>query len=200
MTIEEFLESKDKLAIHCDTEEKAKKLLKAFNKLDYRWVDDTSWEFEEDETCYSNGGCDGSVEYFKQCDYTIIEFDEIEFEDSSFKACAEEIQFVPDKEEKGPQSMKEEKKAIEKTLKKCAEFFGITNFGNSVCAYTYEYGANKITLYTDRPGYWIGYHGNGVTILKASLSTALHRDNVEVAFIELKGSINGSIQIGEDNK
>lgn len=90
--------------------------------------------------------------------------------------------------------MKEEKKAIEETLKKCASFFGMTN---CVCAYAYEYGANKITLYTDKPGLWIGYHGNGVTILKAALSAALHRDNVEVAFIELKGIMAGSIKIGE---
>ena len=196
MTIKEFFESKNKLAIHCDTEEKAKKLLKAFNKAGYRWSEYTDWEFDREETCYSNGGCYGSVDYFKQCGYIIIEFDEIEFEDSSLKSCVEKIQSITDKEEKGPQSMKEEKKAIEKTLQKCAEFFGITNCGNSVCTYTYEYSDNKITIYTDRPGYWIGYHGNGVTILKAALSTALHRDNVEVAFIELKGSINGSIQIG----
>lgn len=207
MTIKEFFESKDKLAIHCATKEKATKLLKVFLKAGRRWASgepyiDTAWEIYKDATCYTNDGCYGDIEYFREDEpsRTIIEFDEIEFEDSSLKSCIEKIQSITDKEEKGPQSMKEEKKAIEETLMKCAEFFGITNCGNSVCTYTYEYVANKITIYTDRPGYWIGYHGNGVTILKASLSTALHRDNVEVAFIELKGSINGSIQIGENNK
>ena len=203
MTIKEFFESKDTLAIHCDTEEKAKKLLKVFDNLGHRWTTGvrytmfTSWEIYKEETCYTNDGCYGRIEYYRENNTTILEFDEIEFEDASFKSCVEKIQSVTDKEEKGPQSMKEEKKAIEKTLRKCAEFFGITNCGNSLCTYTYEYGTNKITIYTDRPGYWIGYRGNGVIILKAALSTALHRDNVEVAFIELKGSINGSIKIEE---
>lgn len=194
MTIKEFFENKNKLAIHCDTEEKATKLLKVFDKMGCRWasgdsyIEDTEWERYKEYTAYSNCGHYGSwLDYLKE-GWQIVEFDEIEFEDASSKE---------KKEEKGSQSMKEEKKAIEKTLRKCAEFFGITNCGDSVCAYTYEYGANKITIYTDRPGYWIGYHGNGVTILKAALSAALHRDNVEVAFIELKGSINGSIKIGE---
>lgn len=196
MTIKEFFKSKATLAIHCDTKEKAIKLLKVFDKLGHRWaagdsyIEYTSWENYKADTCYTNDGCYGNVGYFREEGNTILEFDEIEFDGELLKS-------VTDKEDKGPQSMKEEKKAIEETLKKCAEFFGITK---SICTYTYEYGANKITIYTDRPGYWIGYHGNGVTILKASLSTALHRDNVEVAFIELKGSINGSIQIGENNK
>ena len=206
MTIKEFFKSKDKLAIHCDTEAKAMKLLKAFDKAGYRWaagdsyIEGTNWDVYRKKTCYSNDGYFGNAGYFikySKDHYTIIEFDEIELEDSSLKSCVEKIQSIIDKEEKGPQSMKEAKKAIEKTLQKCAEFFGITNCGNSVCTYTYEYSDNKITIYTDRPGYWIGYHGNGVTILKAAFSAALHRDNVEVAFIELKGSINGSIQIGE---
>lgn len=195
MTIKEFFENKNKLAIHCDTAAKATKLLEAFGKASYTWASseeyngvDTEWERYKGDTTYSNNGHYGSwLDYLKE-GWRVLEFDEIELEDTSSKG---------KKEEKGPQSMKEEKKAIEKTLKKCAEFFGITNFGNSVCAYTYEYGANKITIYTDRPGYWIGYHGNGVTILKAALSSALQRDNVEVAFIELRGSINGSIKIGE---
>lgn len=198
MTITEFFKSKDKLAIHCDTEEKAKKLLKAFDKAGYHWangnsyIEDICWEPYEEETCYSNDGGFGNIVAFREYGYTILEFDEIELEDASFTACAEKIQFVPDKEEKGHQSMKEEKEAIEKTLKKCAEFFGITN---CVCTYTYEYSDNKITLYTDKPGLWIGYHGNGVTILKAALSAALHRDGVQVAFIELKGIMSGSVQI-----
>lgn len=193
MTIKEFFESKDTLAIHCDTEEKAKKLLKAFDKLGHRWSTGvryttfTSWEIYKEETCYTNDGCYGRVGYYKENYTTILEFDEIELENSSPKS-------VTDKEEKGPQSMREEKQAIEKTLQKCAEFFGIKN---CICTYTYEYGANKITIYTDKPGWWIGFHGNGVTILKAALSAALHRDNVEVAFIELKGFMAGSIKIGE---
>lgn len=204
MTIKEFFESKSALAIHCNTEEKAKKLVKAFNKAGRRWASgepyiNTAWEIYKDETCYTNDGCYGDAEYFREDEpsRTILEFDEIEFEDASLKSCVEKIQSITDKEEKGPQSMKEEKKAIEKALKKCAEFFGITN---CVCAYAYEYGDNKITIYTDKPGLWIGYYGNGSTILRAALSIALHRDGVEVAFVELKGIMTGSIKIGENNE
>ena len=202
MTIKEFFESSD-LAIHCDTEEKAIKLLEAFDKAGYCWVSgnsyakNTNWGIYKEKTCYDSDRGYRDIEYFKEYDFTIIGFDEIEFEDASFTARAEKVQFVPDKEEKeekGPQSMKEEKKAIEETLKKCASFFGITK---SICTYTYEYSDNKITLYTDKPGLWIGYHGNSSTILRAALSTALHRDNVEVAFVELRGIMTGSIKIGE---
>ena len=35
----EFWHSKNRLAIHCDTEEKAYKLLKAFNKMGKKWYD-----------------------------------------------------------------------------------------------------------------------------------------------------------------
>lgn len=198
MTIKQFFESKSTLAIHCNTEAKAMKLLKVFDKMGHRWaagnsyIEDICWEPYEEETCYSNDGGFGNIVAFREYGYTILEFDEIEFEEASFKSCMEKIQSITDKEEKGPQSMKEEKKAIEETLKKCASFFGMTN---CVCAYTYEYSDNKITIYTDKPGLWIGYHGNSSTILRAALSTALHRDNVEVAFVELKGIMSGSVQI-----
>lgn len=195
MTIKEFFVRRDKLAIHCDTAAKAMKLLEAFGKFGYTWASseeytstETEWERYKEDTAYSNNGHYGSWVDFLKEGWQVLKFEDIEFEDTLSKV---------KKEEKGPQSMKEEKKTIEKTLKKCAEFFGITNCGNSVCTYTYEYGANKITIYTDKPGLWIGYHGNSSTILRAALSTTLHRDNVEVAFVELKGNINGSIKIDE---
>lgn len=200
MTIKEFFESKAILAIHCDTEEKAKKLLKVFDKLGHCWASGdsyikyTDWKIYKDETCYTNDGCYGDVECFRKENNTILEFDEIEFEDASLKSCIEKIQSITDKEEKRPQSTKEEKKAIEETFQKCAEFFGITS---CICTYTYSYGNKKITLYTDKPNPWIGYHGNGVKILNAALSAALHKDDIQVAIVELKGFMSGSIQIGE---
>lgn len=83
MTIKEFFRIKANLAIHCDTEEKAKKLLEAFDKAGHRWKSggsykDIAWEIYKEETCYSNDRSYGRVKYFKQCGYTIIEFDEIE--------------------------------------------------------------------------------------------------------------------------
>ena len=85
MTIKEFFESKEKLAIHCDTEEKAKKLLKVFDKVCRCWANGesyakyTNWEIYEEATCYSNNGYYGRIGYFKEF-YNIIEFDEIELE------------------------------------------------------------------------------------------------------------------------
>ena len=205
MTIKEFFESKDNLAIHCNTKGKANKLLKAFDKAGYRWITGieygkgvTFWYVYGENTCYSNRRDYCDISSLKEEGYRILEFEKIEFEDdASFTACAEKVMFVPDKEEKVLQSMKEEKEAIEETLKKCAEFFGITN---CICTYTYEYGANTLTIYTDRPAWWVGFHGYKITILKAALSAALHRDNVEVTFIELKGIMAGSIKIGENNE
>lgn len=37
MTLEEFFKSKEGLAIHCDTEDKANRLLKAFDRLGEKW-------------------------------------------------------------------------------------------------------------------------------------------------------------------
>lgn len=37
MTIKEFFEKKEKLVIHCDTEEKANKLLRKFDELGKKW-------------------------------------------------------------------------------------------------------------------------------------------------------------------
>lgn len=120
MTIKEFFESEDKLAIHCDTEEKAKKLLEAFDKASHRWVnedryiEDICWEIYEEETCYSNERGFGSIVVFRECDYTILEFDEIEIEDISFKSCVEKIQSIVDKEENEPQ--KRNKKIMKKKV------------------------------------------------------------------------------------
>lgn len=60
ITLKVFFESDKKLAIHCDTEEKAIKLLTAFDKMGKKWSNDTSylkcnlWGVYEKETCYSN--------------------------------------------------------------------------------------------------------------------------------------------------
>ena len=106
MTIKEFFESKTNLVIHCDTEEKAMKLLKAFDKAGHRWaagnsyIEDTAWEVYEEDTCYSNTEGFGDIVAFREYGYTVLEFEEIELKDASFTACVEKVQFVPDKEEK----------------------------------------------------------------------------------------------------
>ena len=89
MTIKDFFEAKDNLVIHCDTEEKAEKLLREFGREGYRWctgnryIEDTNWEVYRKRTCYSNSRGYGNIEYFKQNGYTVVEFDEIAIKDSS---------------------------------------------------------------------------------------------------------------------
>lgn len=64
ITLEEFWNSGEKLAIHCDTNEKAINLLKEFDKLGKRWCAGNSyinanyWTHYKEEACYLNdGGC-----------------------------------------------------------------------------------------------------------------------------------------------
>jgi len=86
MTIREFFESKDKLAIHCDTAGKAKRLLEAFDKAGYRWrsglgyKEFTTWRVYKKDTCYTNKKGYGDINYCKDKGWQILEFEEIELE------------------------------------------------------------------------------------------------------------------------
>lgn len=87
ITLTQFFDAKkDTLVIHCDTEEKANKLLKAFDKLGKTWRDGDSYlscnEYNDykDKTCYSN---DGGYVFYDWCNdngYTIYEFNEVDLE------------------------------------------------------------------------------------------------------------------------
>lgn len=86
LNIKQFFEIRANFAIHCDTEEKAKKLLKAFDKTGRRWpsgqryTNCTAWGNHKEETCYGNtGGCD-SVEFCREYGYIVFEFEEIELD------------------------------------------------------------------------------------------------------------------------
>lgn len=80
ITLTEFWNSEDKLAIHCDTEEKANKFIKESNKT-YRWGNfPTYYEVNEKETCYSNESLYCDYRYYNTNGYTIYEFDEVDLE------------------------------------------------------------------------------------------------------------------------
>ena len=53
-------------------------------------------------------------------------------------------------------------------------------------AYEYNYSENKFTIYTSKPGYWIGKFGAGVKFLKEILSKDV-RENCSVEFKEIRG-------------
>lgn len=57
---------------------------------------------------------------------------------------------------------------------------------NDIFAYEYSYSENKFTIYTRRPGVWIGKGGAGVKLLKEILAKEVQEDcNVE--FKEIRG-------------
>lgn len=86
ITLTEFWNSYEKLAIHCDTEEKADKLLKAFDRLGKKWCENVSYletngySHYGQMSCYSNNRCISDCNYYKNNGYTIYEFDEVDLE------------------------------------------------------------------------------------------------------------------------
>lgn len=85
ITLTEFWNSKNDLAIHCDTEEKAKTLLKAFDKLGKKWAGGNSYLnsdciIKRGDVCYSNTNRFCGYEYYRLMGYKIYEFDEVYLE------------------------------------------------------------------------------------------------------------------------
>lgn len=85
ITLKQFWKSKEKLAIHCNTEEKANKLSRAFDKMGKKWCDgsryigNTCWDYAKENTCYSNrhGYCD--INWFKKHGWKVYEFEDVDF-------------------------------------------------------------------------------------------------------------------------
>lgn len=87
ITLTEFWNSKYAMAIHCNTRQKAKKLLKAFDKLGKVWSGGYSYlnnfgeyEIYHQYTCYTNDGHYCSDEWYNDHGYTIYEFDEVDLD------------------------------------------------------------------------------------------------------------------------
>lgn len=89
LTLKEFWNSNEKLAIHCKTKEQAKKFCKASRKLGYKWCDKRSyvmhnnWKTYKEETCYCNNFKYSDLSYLKsnanmwKC--TVLEFEDIDW-------------------------------------------------------------------------------------------------------------------------
>lgn len=71
LTLKEFWNSTEKLAIWCNTEDKANALLQKFNEHGWKWNRN---HFHE-TVCYGNTNGHSSIEYYLQSGYTIIPFD-----------------------------------------------------------------------------------------------------------------------------
>ena len=85
--LSEFWNSKEKLAIHCKTEEQAIKLLKEFDKIDKKWASGNSylevncWNEYEEDTCYSNSNGYTFINWYKKNNYKIYDFEDVDFEE-----------------------------------------------------------------------------------------------------------------------
>ena len=86
ITLSEFWVNKNKvnMCIHCDTEEKAKKLLNAFDKLGQKWCDGESyissicWDCFKEETCYTNNNNLSRTVFYEKDQYKIYKFEEVD--------------------------------------------------------------------------------------------------------------------------
>lgn len=83
ITLKEFWKSDKKLTIHCNTEEKAKILLKAFDKLGKKWCDGDSYLADDcyrRDVCYDNNCEHNCYGYYKAAKYKIYDFDEVDLD------------------------------------------------------------------------------------------------------------------------
>lgn len=91
ITLEEFWNSKEKLAIRCKTEEQAIKLLTAFDKLGKKWLCGNSylesnyWKANKENTCYNNTNQYSSIYWYKHTSYKIYEFEDVIIEEKTKK-------------------------------------------------------------------------------------------------------------------
>ena len=83
ITIDEFWNSHDELAIRTPTEKQAEILMKVFRKMGKKWYSGKSyrpynnfWETHKEDTAYSNKGRYGEAGYY----HTVYNFDEVDME------------------------------------------------------------------------------------------------------------------------
>lgn len=86
ITLTEFWKSYETIAIHCNTEEKANKLLKAFDRLGEKWCENVSYletncySHYGQMSCYSNNRCISDCNYYENNGYKIYEFEDVDLE------------------------------------------------------------------------------------------------------------------------
>lgn len=95
MTLQEFWDGNEKLAIHCDTEEKAKRLCEEFNKIGKKWSSrqyyssDNEYEHYKNQTCYTNRRTLSSLSHCIERNIKIVEFDDID----DFKSNTDQVNY-----------------------------------------------------------------------------------------------------------
>ena len=82
--LKDLWKSKEKIAIHCNTLDKATRLLRSLHLLGFSWCNGDSyfnnieWCQYFEDTCYSNSKEYASYQYYKRCGIKIYEFEEID--------------------------------------------------------------------------------------------------------------------------
>lgn len=121
MTIKEFFKSNEKLAIHCDTKEKAKALCNAFDREGYTWrsgcIRYTECTYWDEGICYSNENGYADREYYENKGYRILEFEDIDGINFNVPNLEEEIKAcISLLEQSGRNTKLEVKKRLERIL------------------------------------------------------------------------------------
>lgn len=111
MTLEQFKEKYVGKAVHCDTEKKAKELLKLARDFGWDWrggeslIEESYWRFHQEDTCYvfyfdkTTGW--SLCEYYKSEDYEIVEFESEEKKVKNTKKVFDLGLFVDNKKQRG---------------------------------------------------------------------------------------------------
>ena len=76
---------------------------------------------------------------------------------------------------------------LEKIIKMWAKEAGIEKAVGYRRYYKNEY--NAIAIYTDRPGFMIGYHGKLINKYKKMIESSLYMKDVKIVFEELDGFV-----------
>lgn len=86
LTLTQFWNCEKELAIHCNTEEKANRLLKAFDRLGKKWssgdsyLDDDYYHVNMQDTCYTNISMYCDKEYLEKSGCRVYEFEDIDLD------------------------------------------------------------------------------------------------------------------------
>ena len=91
ITLKEFWESPQFLAINCKTKEQSIKLLKEFDKMGKQWSTGSSylttnvWPCYHENTCYDNRGGYADINFFETNNHQVLNFDDVIFEEEKEK-------------------------------------------------------------------------------------------------------------------
>lgn len=170
ITLAEFWNSKKSLAIHCKTETEAIKLLEEFDKFGKRWFSHdqytsyTCWERYRKNSCYDNINQYSTINYYKEHNYKIYEFEDVIFENKQIISLEEYLN--------------EKQIEVLKEIKPICEAFGIKN-------YDYIINAELYSEILKLDNTYIGCRGNSIdAIINEVLSYIIIKRKINLGTFE----------------